>query len=123
MRLSCESSAACCCGNVTTVQGDWAEAADLVLRPRGGEKEEATAARKAYMASGDAAAMLRVFPAWMHVERSLLEGYRSCGPKAHANALQRVPRNMRLMYVHAYQVPCRRRHGTVTARVPLPILA
>jgi tRNA pseudouridine13 synthase len=86
------------------VQGDWAEACSLIMRPRGGEKEEATDARRAYAAKGDAAAALRAFPPWMHVERSLLEGYRSCGPRAHSNALQRVPRNMRLMYVHAFQV-------------------
>ena len=86
-------------------QGDWAEAADLILRPRDGEKEEATSVRRAFAAKGDVGAALRALPGWMHVERSLLEGYRACGPRAHANALQRIPRNMRLMYVHAYQVP------------------
>ena len=54
----------------------------------------------------------------MHVERSLLEGYRACGPRAHANALQRLPRNMRLMYVHAYQV----RRQTLSHALPPPLL-
>ena len=39
----------------------------------------------------------------MHAERSLLEGYVRHGMSAHQAAVQGLPRNLRLMYVHAYQ--------------------
>lgn len=39
----------------------------------------------------------------MQVERSVLEGLDLCGVNSFFNTIQRLPRNMRLMYVHAYQ--------------------
>jgi tRNA(Glu) U13 pseudouridine synthase TruD len=40
----------------------------------------------------------------MHAERALLEGYKRHGKEAHLTAVQGLQRNLRLMYVHAYQV-------------------
>jgi tRNA pseudouridine13 synthase len=39
----------------------------------------------------------------MQVERAVLNGLELCGVNAFFNVIQRLPRNMRLMYVHAYQ--------------------
>jgi tRNA pseudouridine13 synthase len=68
-----------------------------------GEKDEATNARKKWEEDGNIEQALRTFPHWMHVERSLLEGFKRHGKDSHKEALNCVTRNMRLMYVHAWQ--------------------
>jgi len=82
---------------------DFATAADLILRPRAGEKEESTGVRLRYQTEKDAKKALTYFPRYMHAERSVLEGYSKHGKASHVHAVQSLPRNMRLMYVHAYQ--------------------
>jgi len=84
-------------------RSDWAEATRLILCPRLGEKDEATNARKKWEEDGNIEQALRTFPHWMHVERSLLEGFKRHGKDSHKEALNCVTRNMRLMYVHAWQ--------------------
>jgi tRNA pseudouridine13 synthase len=85
------------------LQDDFATAADLILRPRAGEKEESTSARERFQREQKVGEALSYFPRYMHAERALLEGYRKNGDKSHMNAVQGIPRNLRLMYVHAYQ--------------------
>ncbi|KAK3266239.1 hypothetical protein CYMTET_25124 [Cymbomonas tetramitiformis] len=85
------------------LKSDWAKAVDLIMCPRDGEKPEAEKARALFAKNKDAHAALRMMPVWMNVERTILEGYKRHGKSGHHNALQGVARNMRLMYVHAYQ--------------------
>ena len=46
---------------------------------------------------------LKVFPSRCFVERCVLEGYKRYGLTDHFSAFAKVPRNMRLMYVHSLQ--------------------
>ena len=57
----------------------------LQPRPGGGERADAAAAREHFARTGDAAAALKITPAWMHVERALLEGYKQHGPNVRAH--------------------------------------
>jgi tRNA(Glu) U13 pseudouridine synthase TruD len=58
------------------LQDDFAAAADLILRPRAGEKEESTSARERFQREQKVGEALSYFPRYMHAERALLEGYR-----------------------------------------------
>ena len=82
---------------------DWEKAADLILCPRDGEKEESKTAREKFKEHKDPAKALEEFPRWMFAERTLLDVYKKRGMNSHLNALQALPRNLRLMYIHSYQ--------------------
>mmetsp|Transcript_6179 Transcript_6179/g.22735 ORF Transcript_6179/g.22735 Transcript_6179/m.22735 type:complete len:702 (+) Transcript_6179:121-2226(+) len=97
-------------GNVRTHQigmvllkGQWQEAMDLLLQPREGEREEYAEFRRQYAVNGDVKAALKMVPRVMVAERCVLEGLRDLGQANLLGALQRIPMNMRRMYVHAYQ--------------------
>eukprot|EP00960_Hanusia_phi_P048887 759214-Hanusia_phi.AAC.11 len=82
---------------------DWEKAADLILCPRDGEKEESKTAREKFKEHKDPSKALEEFPRWMFAERTLLDVYKKRGMNSHLNAIQALPRNLRLMYIHSYQ--------------------
>ena len=81
----------------------WSEAVDLILSPRYGESSEMTEMRQHWKNTKDAKCALEKLGRQRCIEASLLQGLVKHGPKDLVNALQAIPRNTRLMYVHAYQ--------------------
>lgn len=86
------------------LQGKWAEAVDLILKPREGEQDINLAeARELYKDTKDARLAYQKIGRYDKIEAKLLWGLNICGQKNLQGALDTVPRNTMLMYVHAYQ--------------------
>ena len=85
------------------IKQDWKEAVNLILKPREGDQHDVQEAREYFAKTADAQGALDRLPHWMSIERGVLEGLAERGPAAYLNALERIPRKMRMMYVHAYQ--------------------
>ena len=81
----------------------WRDAIDLILAPRAGENPAVHAAREAYARTRDPAEGLRLMPAFMARERSLLEGLVRHGDADLMNTINRISRKVRTLYLHAYQ--------------------
>ncbi|KAH7107274.1 tRNA pseudouridine synthase D [Auriculariales sp. MPI-PUGE-AT-0066] len=87
------------------LKSDWHRAIALVLRPRSGEHEDIEAGRKAWLEDGDLNRALELLPRRVVAERCILESFkRNGGDTRNAmGALATIPRNLRMMYTHAYQ--------------------
>ncbi|KAF8505642.1 tRNA pseudouridine synthase D [Russula emetica] len=87
------------------LKSDWHLAISLILRPRPGEHPDVLAARRAWLDDGDLDRALEILPRRVVAERCILESYKKQrGETRNAlGALSTIPRNLRLMYVHAYQ--------------------
>lgn len=87
------------------LKSDWHHAVSLILRNRPGEHPEVVAAREAWLNDGDLDKALELMPRRVVAERCILESYKKQkGDTRNAmGALSMIPRNLRLMYVHAYQ--------------------
>lgn len=85
------------------LRGDWAEAIDLILRPRDGDKHDAATARAVYKEKGDIEGALKLMPRFCVAERGLLEAMLRQKTKDLIAVLAGIPRTTRKMYVHAYQ--------------------
>ncbi|CAI9733696.1 pseudouridylate synthase 7 homolog [Octopus vulgaris] len=85
------------------LHSNWKEAVELILKPRDGENDDITEARKIWWETRNAKEALSKAPRCHRLERLLLEGLSSQGGNNYANALLFIPRNTRLMYVHSYQ--------------------
>lgn len=82
------------------------EAVELILKPRtsGKEREEVQFARHLWSSQPEKAHQAYALIERINcVEKFLLEGLSKCKPNDHLGAFQYIPRNMRLMYLHAYQ--------------------
>ncbi len=85
------------------IAGDLKGAVDTYLsHPVDGEPDDAQAARRALGASGDYAVALTDFPDRLGFEKALLNALVKT-PGDYAGALEALPLNLRLMFVHAYQ--------------------
>ncbi|KAH9999283.1 pseudouridine synthase [Russula vinacea] len=87
------------------LKSDWHLAISLILRPRPGEHPDVLAARRAWLDDGNLDRALELLPRRVVAERCILESYKKQrGETRNAlGALSTIPRNLRLMYVHAYQ--------------------
>ncbi|KAF7332007.1 TRUD domain-containing protein [Mycena kentingensis (nom. inval.)] len=87
------------------LKSEWQEAVGMLLRKRAGEHPEITAARHAWLVDGDLDKALQLMPRRVVAERCILESYKKQkGETRNAmGALSAIPKNLRLMYVHAYQ--------------------
>ncbi|CAM9571786.1 unnamed protein product, partial [Phaeothamnion confervicola] len=86
---------------------DWKAAVELVMRPREGEHEDASAARANYLARpDDPAAALRQLPYFLGGERAMMAALVRHGPTAYDMAIAAQPKNVQLMYLHAFQSLC-----------------
>lgn len=85
------------------LQGKWNEAIDLILKPRSGEPQDMTDAREIYAKTKDAGAALKRMYRMDKIEAKLLKGIQMNGPTNPQGALDSIPRNTRLMYIHSYQ--------------------
>ena len=85
------------------VRGDLARAVEVYLvdRPVGGKEGVGDGARAAYAEHHDAARALREFPAEYRFERTLLEHLARGHPPE--RAFRALSRDLRLLFVHAYQ--------------------
>lgn len=88
---------------VALLRGDWKEAVRCIMAPAPHARPEVIEACKAYLDGGDAAAALASMPHYLVGERALLGVLAKQGPTALVNALMAIPRNLRTMYLHAYQ--------------------
>ncbi|XP_051170988.1 pseudouridylate synthase 7 homolog isoform X2 [Leptopilina boulardi] len=88
----------------TLLQGNWQEAINLILKPRDSERDKCLAeARQIYKQTGDAIAAYNVLNRTDTIEAQIL-----CALKLHGNhdiqaVLNAIPKNVILMYLHAYQ--------------------
>jgi len=87
------------------LKSDWHRAVNLILCNRPGEHPDVMAARNAWLVDGDIDRALELMPRRVVAERCLLESYRKQGGETRnaMGALSTIPKNLRLMYVHAYQ--------------------
>jgi len=103
------------------LRSDWKRAVDLILRPRPGEDPSVEAARRAWCDDQDLNRAISLMPRRAVAERALLDAFQLMDSdknllgalsKVPIGALDRcynahlpfkIPRNLRTMYVHAYQ--------------------
>lgn len=84
--------------------GKWHEAIELILKPREREQDKELAeARRIYAETKDAYAAYAKIKRVDKIEARLLKGLQISGNKNPIGALDFVPRNIRLMYIHSYQ--------------------
>jgi tRNA pseudouridine13 synthase len=84
------------------LRGNWQQVVQAILKPRGGEREDAARARTLFETTGNAAETLKIMPKFMLNERFILAALAE-SPKDYKGAFHRLARPMRLMYPHAYQ--------------------
>jgi tRNA pseudouridine13 synthase len=85
------------------VRGDFEQAVmTYIANPIDGEPEEAFEARKALQEDGDYAKALVNFPQRLSFEKAMLN-HLVKNPEDHVGALEQLPENLLLMFVHAYQ--------------------
>lgn len=104
------------------LQSDWNRAIDLILQKRHGEHPDVVAAREAWLIHGDIDRALELMPRRVIAERCILESYKKqkgdtrnamgslSTVSSHASIslikiliTSQIPKNLRLMYIHAYQ--------------------
>ncbi|TFK43436.1 pseudouridine synthase [Crucibulum laeve] len=87
------------------LKSEWQKAVSMILQKRHGEHPEVTAAREAWLVGGDLDKALQLMPRRVVAERCILESFKKQkGDTRNAmGALSTIPRNLRLMYIHAYQ--------------------
>ncbi|KAH6573362.1 hypothetical protein BASA60_006085 [Batrachochytrium salamandrivorans] len=82
----------------------WKEAVDLIMCPKVDDAADAVQARLFWVDKQDPVAAVGLFHPRYMAERSILFSFASSKSNtAYLSAIQAIPRNLRLMYVHAYQ--------------------
>jgi tRNA pseudouridine13 synthase len=79
------------------------EVCRLLLAPRENDSERASRARELLKETKDFKTAYKMFPKECTAEKSLLFGLDQFGESAIESAFAKIPRNVRLLYVHAYQ--------------------
>ncbi|KAF9357562.1 multisubstrate pseudouridine synthase 7 [Mortierella sp. AD094] len=86
------------------LRSEWEAAVNLIMKPRLGEGPDLERARKHWAEHKDAKEALKLFPKRWVAEHQILWSFQKAGHlRSPFDALTNVPRNLRLMYVHAYQ--------------------
>ncbi|KAF9082732.1 multisubstrate pseudouridine synthase 7 [Mortierella sp. AD031] len=86
------------------LRSEWEAAVDLIMKPRLGEGPDLEKARKHWAEHKDAKEAIKLFPKRWVAEYQILWSFQKAGHQRQPfEALNNVPRNLRLMYVHAYQ--------------------
>lgn len=91
------------------LQGDFQRAVELILSPRDYSHEDEREACEYFHTTKDVEGSLQKFPksavrASQFVERTILEGMiKGGGAAAYLNGLMNLPKNSRMIYIHAYQ--------------------
>ncbi|CAA7259859.1 unnamed protein product [Cyclocybe aegerita] len=87
------------------LKSEWQKAAHMILQKRHGEHPDVEAARDAWLVERDLDKALSLFPRRVVAERCILESFKKQKGDTRnvMGALSTIPRNLRLMYIHAYQ--------------------
>ncbi|XP_059473464.1 pseudouridylate synthase 7 homolog [Neocloeon triangulifer] len=86
------------------VSGNWQEAVDLILKPRDDcEYPDMTKARQIWWEKKDASEALKQLRFKTSVEAQLWKGLQDNHKNDLVNAMESIPRNTRLLYLHSYQ--------------------
>ena len=85
------------------LKSEWTEAVNLIIGSKCDGDSVLSKACQHWQATKDAKEALEMFKGKKCVESFLLEGLSKFGSKDTVSALKYIPRNTRLMYVHAYQ--------------------
>ncbi|KAF7301777.1 TRUD domain-containing protein [Mycena indigotica] len=87
------------------LKSEWQAAVDMILQKRPGEHPDVEVARNAWLVEHDLDKALQLMPRRVVAERCILESYKKQkGDTRNAmGSLSTIPKNLRLMYVHAYQ--------------------
>lgn len=86
------------------LRDDYKQVIELILKPRPGDNDDIATARRYYAESGDINGTLARLPMrGSGIERSVLQGLQRMGATNYKSAFQQLTKNMRLLYVHAYQ--------------------
>lgn len=89
---------------LSLLRGDWDLAIDLIMRKKLGESQDAELARSLWSESNDAKAALNLMPRRCVAERSILQFFsKQLGQTDKCGALASIPKNLKMMYIHAYQ--------------------
>lgn len=92
---------------IKLLQGKWKEACDLILKPRPSEdpSSDVAQAKQVYKDTSNAELASKAFSRSYNkcVESKLLIGFVKNHNNDYINALENVPRNMRLLYIHSFQ--------------------
>jgi tRNA pseudouridine13 synthase len=84
--------------------GRWEESVALLMAPRSAEREDMRSARAAWSERRDAAAALALLPTAAAAERAIMAHFAGGrGEPDYIGALKRIPKTLRMMYVHAWQ--------------------
>ncbi|KAI9287761.1 pseudouridine synthase [Umbelopsis sp. AD052] len=84
------------------LKGNWKEAINLILKPRASDRYDWARARKIWEDTQDPERAIQAFPRKANLEIGVLKKLKQ-NPTDFSGAFSSIPRNMRLMYVHAYQ--------------------
>eukprot|EP00210_Caulerpa_lentillifera_P007488 g7154.t1 len=87
---------------IALLKGDWKLAAHLILKPLPSDNEAMEKAKSLYF-GGDIKGALDLLPSRSLPEKALLEGYLEFGLEQHLQSINKINRNTRTLYVHAYQ--------------------
>ncbi|XP_053676130.1 pseudouridylate synthase 7 homolog [Anopheles nili] len=89
---------------IEMLKGNWKEACNLILHPREDEPQFMVEMRSIWQQTHDAAeALKKLHSTNKSVEAQLLHWLASHGGKDYFGAISHLPRNMRMLYLHAYQ--------------------
>jgi tRNA pseudouridine13 synthase len=98
-------------GNISThltgaalLSGDWEKAIGHILSPSSSTREDLKNALNIYLKEGNAKGALKVLPRGNAVQRSVLQVLaKQDGNSCLADALLSLPRNLKMIYIHAFQ--------------------
>uniref|UniRef100_A0A182NDP9 TRUD domain-containing protein n=1 Tax=Anopheles dirus TaxID=7168 RepID=A0A182NDP9_9DIPT len=89
---------------IEMLKGNWFEACDLILQPREDEPPYMVEMRSVWARTHNASETLKKLrPSNKSVEAQLLHWLANHGGKDYYGAIGHLPRNVRLLYLHAYQ--------------------
>ncbi|XP_030385286.1 pseudouridylate synthase 7 homolog [Scaptodrosophila lebanonensis] len=88
---------------IALLKRDYKLACELILKPRDNDIEFMRSIRETWWKNRDSAAASAMFHGDKFIEKKLLDGLARFGEHDYAAALRRIPRNMLLLYPHAYQ--------------------
>lgn len=85
------------------LQGNWKSAINLILKPRQEGDANMAQSRKIWIETNDAKKAYQNLRNKSSIEGKLFEGLATNNENDVVNALNAIPRNARLMYIHSYQ--------------------
>ncbi|KAI9298609.1 tRNA pseudouridine synthase D [Neoconidiobolus thromboides FSU 785] len=86
------------------LNNDWKYAVDLILMPREGDSGRSKEAREHWEKTQNPKETLEMLPNYLVAEKSILNGFiENKDLNNYLNAIKRIPRNLKTLYVHAYQ--------------------